>query len=50
MDLTTRVNWAFSEDTSAGAEYGFYHYQAHPKAGTGDYDAHMISLEVSKKF
>jgi len=50
LDLTTGLNWALGEDASLQAEYGYYHYQANSNAGTGDYDAHMISFELSKKF
>lgn len=50
LDLTTKCVCALSEDTSVNAEYGFYHYQANTNAEVGDYDAHLIQLEFSKKF
>jgi hypothetical protein len=50
VNLTTGLSWSPKDDTSLSAEYAFYHYQPNSNWGTGDYDAHLISLEVSKKF
>lgn len=50
IDLTTGMTWSLGEDAAVNAEYGFYHYQPNSNAQNGDYDAHLISLEVSKKF
>ncbi len=50
VDLTTGVAWAVRDDFSVNAEYAFYHYQANSNIDSGDYDAHVIWLEASKKF
>ncbi|MDO8729723.1 MAG: hypothetical protein Q7J69_00845, partial [Candidatus Omnitrophota bacterium] len=49
-ELTAKMTRALGEDTSVSAEYGFYRYQANSNAETGDYDAHLILVEASKKF
>ena len=50
VDLTTGLTWTPKEDTSIKVEYGFYYYQPDSNWNAGDYNAHLISLEVSKKF
>ncbi len=50
LDLTAKLNWSVAPDTSVSVEYGFYHYLPDSNADTGDYDAHMIWLEASRKF
>ena len=50
IDVTTGLTWSPKEDTSLSAEYGFYYYQPNSNWNAGDYDAHLISFEVSQKF
>jgi hypothetical protein len=50
LDVTTRLTWALDETTSVAADYGFYRFQANANAQAGDYDAHAISVELSKTF
>ena len=50
LDLTCGLKWALAEDTSLDTQYAFYHYQANSYAEFGGYDAHSISLELTKKF
>jgi hypothetical protein len=52
LDLTTGVTGSPSnlEDTSIGAEYGLYTYNPNENVESGEYVAHAIWLEVSKKF
>ncbi len=50
VNLTTGVQWTLKENTKIEAEYGLYHYQPNPNAEVGGYDAHLISLVLSKKF
>jgi hypothetical protein len=50
VDLATGLTWSFAEDTAISAAYDFYFYQPNSNWGTGDYDAHGISVDVSKKF
>lgn len=49
-DVTTGLTWTPEEDTSVGVEYGFYSYQPNSNWSAADYNAHLISLEVSKAF
>lgn len=49
-ELTAKMTRALGKDASVSAEYGFYHYQANSNAETGDYDAHLLLVEASKKF
>ena len=50
VDATSAMRWAVRDDLSVGAEYAFYHYQANENAGTGDYSAHVIWLNVETTF
>lgn len=50
VDLTGRLTVAFGKDASVSAEYGFFHYRANSSAEAGDYDAHRILVEGTKKF
>jgi len=50
LDATAGFRWACREGASLGLEYGFYHYQANSNADSGDYAAHVVWLEASKKF
>ena len=49
-DLTAGLRWEPAEDTSLGFEYSFYKYNANDNAESGDYTAHVIWVEASKKF
>ncbi len=50
MELTGRLTRALGNDASVSAEYGFYHYRANSNAEAGDYDAHLLLVEASRKF
>lgn len=50
VDLTAGLQWGPREDTTLKAEYRFSHYAANSNAEYGDYDAHLISLEGTRKF
>ncbi len=52
LDLTTGIAWSPKqlEDTSVQAEYGLYTYNPNENVETGEYTAHVLWLEVSKKF
>ena len=50
VDVTTGIQWTFKENTKLEAEYGFYSYQPNRNAEFGGYEAHLIQLEISKKF
>lgn len=39
-----------ADGTTLGAEYADYMYQPKSSAAEGDYNAHMVSFEVSKQF
>lgn len=50
VELTGRLTRAVGKDASVSAEYGFYHYRANSNAEAGDYDAHLLLVEASRKF
>lgn len=50
LDLTTALTWTLREGVSLTGRYGFYHYQPNSRVETGDYNAHVIWIEASKKF
>lgn len=50
VDVTAGLKWTPKEDVSVGLEYAYYHYASNPNAGPGDYDAHVVGVEGSKKF
>ena len=52
LDFTTGVTWAPMQlqGTSVSAEYGLYQYNANGNVEVGDYTAHVISFEVTRKF
>ena len=50
IDLTTGITWSIREDVSVGTEYGYYHYLPNDNVQSGEYTAHVIWLDVSKKF
>ena len=50
VNLTTGLQWTFKEHTKIEAAYGFYAYQPNRNAEFGGYEAHLISLELSKKY
>ena len=50
VDLTAGLNWKIRKDSSIAARYGFYHYLTNSNAESGDYDAHVVWLEGTRKF
>ena len=50
VNLTAGAQWTLGEQTTLGVDYGFYHYKPNSSAEFDGYDAHLISLEVTKKF
>lgn len=48
-ETSAGLKWAPQEDFSVEAEYAFYNYRPNALAEVGDYDAHVVWLEVSKK-
>lgn len=50
LDLTAGLNWKLWKDSSVAAGYGFYHYLSNSNADSGDYNAHVVWLEGTKKF
>ena len=50
VDLTTGVKWTIREEASLGMQYAFFHYLPNADVQSGAYNAHVIWLDVSKKF
>ena len=50
VDLTTGLTWSPKKDVSMKTEYDLYHFNSNDNAETGDYTAHVIWFDVSKKF
>ena len=50
VDVTTGVTWSVTPDTSVGTQYAMYHYLPNEAVQYGDYTAHVLWLDVTKKF
>ena len=50
LDLTGGIKWSPREDSSIGLEYAFYKYNSNDNVESGDYTAHAVWLEATKKF
>lgn len=50
LDLRTGLAWSPNADTSFKGEYAYYHYSANSNVEYGDYNAHVIWVEASRKF
>ncbi len=47
VDLTIGVKYSLNKHISIEPKYAFYHFNANPDAEFGNYNAHMIGLDVS---
>lgn len=50
FDVETGITWLLKESATLKTEYAFSQYQPHSQAGSGAYKAHVIWLELSRKF
>lgn len=46
VDVTAGVRWYVTKNFWVEPKYGFYRYDANPNAEFGDYDAHILWVEV----